>query len=126
MKLSSPYLNIIFIAGIILTYLLVVVSGIDDSLVDVSVVSGLCQTTVWIMVIAFTLVYGVVLAKTFKVFYIFKNLRIAKPEKKKVRTTICCVIMFYFIKLKVNLDFILLSDSAGLAYVLADCHTPLR
>ena len=99
MKLSSPYLNIIFIAGIIMTYLLVVVSGIDDSLVDVSIVSGLCQTTVWIGTLAFTLVYGVVLAKTFKVFYIFKNLKIAKPEKKKVRTTICCVITVYLIKL---------------------------
>ena len=108
-----------------MTYLLVVVSGIDDSLVDVSIMSGLCQTTVWIGTLAFTLVYGVVLAKTFKVFYIFKNLKIAKPEKKKVRTTICCVITDYLIKLKVDLNFLLLSDSAGLAYVLADRHTPL-
>ena len=38
----------------------------------------------WIGVTAFTLVYGVVLAKTFKVFYIFKNLQVAKPNQKKV------------------------------------------
>ena len=65
-------------------YLLVVILGIDDNLVSVGVMSGFCQTTVWIGVIAFTLVYGVVLAKTFKVFYIFKNLQVGKPNQKKV------------------------------------------
>ena len=84
MKLSSPYLNIVFIIGISMIYFLVVILGIDDNLVSVSVMSGFCQATVWVGVIAFTLVYGVVLAKTFKVFYIFKNLQVAKPEQKKV------------------------------------------
>ena len=83
-KLSSPYLNILFIIGIIMIYLMAVLLGIDDNLVSVGVMSGLCQTTVWIGVIAFTLVYGVILAKTFKVFYIFKNLQVAKADKKKV------------------------------------------
>ena len=84
MKLSSPYLNVMFIIGISMIYLLVVILGLDDNLVSVSVMSGFCQATVWIGVIAFTLVYGVVLAKTFKVFFIFKNLQIAKPDQKKV------------------------------------------
>ena len=83
-KLSSPFLNIIFIAGIITIYILVILFGIDDGLVDVSVMSGFCQANVWIAVIAFTLVYGVVLAKTFKVFYIFKNLQVTNIAQKKV------------------------------------------
>ena len=83
-KLSSPYLNIVFIIGISMVYLLVVILGVDDNLVKVDVMSGFCQATVWIGMIAFTLVYGVVLAKIFKVFYIFKNLKVAKPEQKKV------------------------------------------
>ena len=87
-KLSSPYLNIVFIIGISMIYLLVVFLGVDDNLVSVSVMSGFCQATVWIGVIAFTLVYGVVLAKTFKVFYIFKNLQVAKPDQKKVSNNI--------------------------------------
>ena len=65
-------------------YLLVVILGIDDNLVSVGVMSGFCQATVWIGVIAFTLVYGVVLAKTFKVFFIFKNLQVAKSNQGKV------------------------------------------
>ena len=69
-------------------YLLVVILGVDDNLVSVSMMSGFCQATVWIGVIAFTLVYGVVLAKTFKVFYIFKNLQVAKPDQKKVSNNI--------------------------------------
>ena len=84
MKLSSPYLNIVFIIGVSMIYLLVVILGVDDNLVSVSVMSGFCQATVWIGVIAFTLVYGVVLAKTFKVLFIFKNIKVAKPNQKKV------------------------------------------
>ena len=84
MKLSSPYLNIVFIIGVSMVYLLVVILGVDDNLVSVSMMSGFCQATVWIGVIAFTLVYGVVLAKIFKVFFIFKNLHLAKPDQKKV------------------------------------------
>ena len=68
--------------------------GIDDGLVDVSVMSGFCQANVWIAVIAFTLVYGVVLAKTFKVFYIFKNLQVTNVAQKKVffNSSVCILI----------------------------------
>jgi gamma-aminobutyric acid type B receptor len=83
-KLSSPYLNVVFISGNMMTYLLVIVLGIDDNLVDMKVMNGLCQVPVWIGVIAFTLIYGVVLAKTFKVFFIIKNLQVSRPDKKRV------------------------------------------
>ena len=83
-KLSSPYLNIVFITGTIMTYLLVIVLGIDYNLVSVSVMNGFCQPPIWIGVIAFTLIYGVVLAKTFKVYFIIKNLQVTGPDKKRV------------------------------------------
>jgi gamma-aminobutyric acid type B receptor len=104
-KLSSPYLNIIFIIGILMIYLLVIFLGIDDNLVDIQVMSGFCQATVWIGVIAFTLVYGVVLAKTFKVFYIFKNLQVSKPDQKR---TIQDWHMFIFIGCLLAIDILFL------------------
>ena len=67
-----------------MTYILVVVLGIDYNLVNVSVMNGLCQPPIWIGVIAFTLIYGVVLAKTFKVYFIIKNLQVTRPDKKRV------------------------------------------
>ena len=67
-----------------MTYLLVIVLGIDYNLVDVNVMNGFCQPPIWIGVIAFTLIYGVVLAKTFKVYFIIKNLQVTRPDKKRV------------------------------------------
>ena len=80
--MSSPNLNVIFIVGIILVYLLVISFGIDSNLVPTWVFSGLCQTTLWLGVIAFTLVYGSILAQTFRVFYILRNIKVAQNKGK--------------------------------------------
>ena len=82
MRLSSPKLNVVFIAGIILVYLMVVLFGIDSNLVPTWVVSVLCQTRLWLGVIAFTLVYGSILAQTFRVFYILRNIKVAQNKNK--------------------------------------------
>ena len=81
-RLSSPNLNVVFIVGILLVYLLVVLFGIDSNLVPTWVVSGLCQTRLWLGVIAFTLVYGSILAQTFRVFYILRNIKVAQNKDK--------------------------------------------
>ena len=83
-RLSSPNLNVVFIVGIILVYLMVVLFGIDSNLVSTEGVSGLCQTRLWLGVIAFTLVYGSILAQTFRVFYILRNIKVAQ-NKDKIR-----------------------------------------
>ena len=72
----------VFIVGIILVYLMVVLFGIDSNLVPTWVVSGLCQTTLWLGVIAFTLVYGSILAQTFRVFYILRHIKVAQNKDK--------------------------------------------
>ena len=83
-RLSSPNLNVVFIVGILLVYLLVIILGIDSNLVPTRVFSGLCQTRLWLGVIAFTLVYGSILAQTFRVFYILRNIKVAQ-NKDKIR-----------------------------------------
>ena len=85
-RLSSPNLSAVFIVGIMLVYLMVVLFGIDSKLVSTGVVSVLCQTRLWLGVIAFTLVYGSILAQTFRVFYILRNIKVAQNKDKiKVR-----------------------------------------
>ena len=81
----------IFIVGIILVYLMVVLFGIDSNLVSTEGVSGLCQTRLWLGVIAFTLVYGSILAQTFRVFYILRNIKVAQ-NKDKIKVHVKCVI----------------------------------
>ena len=72
----------VFIVGIMLVYLTVILSGIDSNLVSTGVFSGLCQTRLWLGVIAFTLVYGSILAQTFRVFYILRNIKVAQNKNK--------------------------------------------
>ena len=41
-----------------------------------------CQTRLWLGVIAFTLVYGSILAQTFRVFYILRNIKVVQNKNK--------------------------------------------
>ena len=81
---SDCDISVVFTAGILLVYLLVIILGIDSNLVSTGVFSGLCQTRLWLGVIAFTLVYGSILAQTFRVFYILRNIKVAQ-NKDKIR-----------------------------------------
>ena len=81
-RLSSPKLNVVFIVGIVLVYVMVILFGIDSNLVPTRVASGLCQTRLWLGVTAFTLVYGSILAQTFRVFYILRNIKVAQNKNK--------------------------------------------
>jgi len=83
-RLSSPNLSVVFIVGIMLVYLMVVLFGLDSNLVPTEVFSVLCQTRLWLGVIAFTLVYGSILAQTFRVFYILRNIKVTQ-NKDKIR-----------------------------------------
>ena len=56
---------------------MVVLFGIASNLVPTEGVSVLCQTRLWLSVLAFTLAYGSILAQTFRVFYILRNNKVA-------------------------------------------------
>ena len=88
-RLSSPNLNVVFIVGIVLVYLMVVLFGLDSNLVPTEVFSGLCQTRLWLGVTAFTLVYGSILAQTFRVFYILRNIKVTQ-NKDKIKVHMRC------------------------------------
>ena len=89
MRLTSPPLSVVSIAGIMLLLLLVVFLGIDEGVTSSEVHNVFCVLNLWIGVVAFTLVYGAVLAKAFRVYYIFKNIKISKEKQTKVWEFVC-------------------------------------
>ena len=54
-----------------------------------------CQTRIWIASLAFTLVFGTVFVKTWRVYYIFNNARKQKKAHKKV---LCVSIVKYYMR----------------------------
>ena len=70
------------IAGAIVFYVTVILFGVDENIASFSVVDGLCHARVWLCVIGFSLLYGTIFAKAWRIYQIFSvNLQ---PNKKVV------------------------------------------
>ena len=81
-KLSSPYVNVMIIAGAIVFYTVTILFGVDENTASFSVVDGLCQARIWLCVMGFSLLFGTIFAKAARIYYIFNHL---KPNSKAVR-----------------------------------------
>ncbi|XP_019853743.1 PREDICTED: gamma-aminobutyric acid type B receptor subunit 2-like [Amphimedon queenslandica] len=92
-KLSSPYLNIVIIIGAMLFYLDIILFGMDEAILPTSVLNGLCMARVWIVVFAFTLLFGTLFAKTWRVYYIFHSSFHQRKTSKWVREYISMYMM---------------------------------
>ena len=81
MKLSSPYVNIMIVAGAVLFYVTVIIFGVDENIASYSTVDRLCHTRIWLVAIGFSLLYGTIFAKSWRIYHIFNH---AKPNSKIV------------------------------------------
>ena len=81
MKLSSPYVNVMVVAGAVVFYTIVILFGVDENVASYTTVDGLCHARIWLISIGFSLLYGTIFAKTWKTYYIFKY---TKAESKTV------------------------------------------
>ncbi|XP_022083810.1 gamma-aminobutyric acid type B receptor subunit 2-like [Acanthaster planci] len=79
-KMSSPKVNNIIVIGILLAYLGVVLLGIDKSTVDAESFLCICRVRSWIIPMAFTLAFGGMFTKMWRVYSIV----IANKTKRKV------------------------------------------
>ena len=70
-KLGSPYVSIMIVAGAIMFYAIVFLFGVDENVASLTIVDGLCHARIWLVSIGFSLLYGTILAKTWRVYYIF-------------------------------------------------------
>ncbi|XP_073256267.1 gamma-aminobutyric acid type B receptor subunit 2-like [Porites lutea] len=106
-KMSSPRLNNVIVAGCILTYFSVILFGLDGGLVPTKRYGQVCIARAWIMSIGFTLAFGAMFAKTWRVHAIFKSIT---PKKKVIRDEHLFLIVAAF----VLLDIFLLSLWTGI------------
>ncbi|CAH1794813.1 unnamed protein product [Owenia fusiformis] len=81
-KMSSPNLNNMLLVGAMAIYGAVVVGAFDVRLVPLDGITVLCNAQTWIVTIAFTLAFGCMFTKTWRVHVLFTN---QKLEKKVVK-----------------------------------------
>ena len=79
-------------------YVTVILFGVDENITSFSVVDGLCHARVWLCVIGFSLLFGTIFAKAWRIYYIFNHLRPNKKVVSKIfteqRTSETVVILF--------------------------------
>ena len=76
--MSSPYLNNTIIIGCLLTYTSVILLGLDSSLTSEAVLPIICTARIWTLMAGFTLAFGSMFSKTWRVYSIFTNVKINK------------------------------------------------
>ena len=81
MKLGSPYVNIMISAGAVVFYVTVIMFGVDENVASHSTVGGLCHARIWLVAVGFSLLFGTIFAKVWRIYYIFNY---GKPNSKFV------------------------------------------
>ena len=81
-KMTSPNLNIVMIIGTIMGYITVILLGLDTSHVHKLTIEGALQATQFLLVFGFSFIYGSLMAKTWRVYLIFKNLNVNGKVRK--------------------------------------------
>uniref|UniRef100_A0A914H3R8 G-protein coupled receptors family 3 profile domain-containing protein n=1 Tax=Globodera rostochiensis TaxID=31243 RepID=A0A914H3R8_GLORO len=81
-KMSSPNMNNLIICGSLCAYLSVFLLSIDTRLVNERTFERICYAKAWILCTGFTLAFGSMFSKTWRVHSIFTNIR---RDKKAIR-----------------------------------------
>ncbi|XP_070137722.1 gamma-aminobutyric acid type B receptor subunit 2 isoform X1 [Drosophila bipectinata] len=81
-KMSSPHLNNLIIVGCMLTYLSIIFLGLDTTLSSVAAFPYICTARAWILMAGFSLSFGAMFSKTWRVHSIFTDLKLNKKVIK--------------------------------------------
>lgn len=95
-KMSSPYLNNLIIIGCILTYTSVIILGVDSGLTSESNFPYICNARAWVLMAGFTLAFGSMFSKTFRVHSIFTNIKLHKKVIKDYKLFMVVFILLTF------------------------------
>uniref|UniRef100_A0A915CD40 Gamma-aminobutyric acid type B receptor subunit 2 n=1 Tax=Parascaris univalens TaxID=6257 RepID=A0A915CD40_PARUN len=101
-KMSSPNMNNLIIAGSVCTYISVVLLGFDTRIVSPQGFVAICYAKTWILCFGFTLAFGSMFSKTWRVHSIFTNIRMNKKAIKDYK-------LFLFVGLIALLDVLTLA-----------------
>ncbi|KAL3841947.1 hypothetical protein ACJMK2_020024 [Sinanodonta woodiana] len=93
-KMSSPNMNNLIIVGCILSYLSVFLLGTDGSFIPENYHHFICTIRSWILDLGFTLAFGAMFSKTWRVHVIFTNIKMNKKIIKDYKLfLIVCVLL---------------------------------
>jgi 7 transmembrane sweet-taste receptor of 3 GCPR len=81
-KMSSPHLNNLIIIGCMLTYLSVIFLGMDSGLSSITAFPYICTARAWLLMAGFSLAFGAMFSKTWRVHSIFTDLKLNKKVIK--------------------------------------------
>ncbi|CAH1727931.1 unnamed protein product [Chironomus riparius] len=81
-KMSSPHLNNLIIIGCILTYMSVIFLGLDSGLSSITAFPYICTSRAWLLMAGFSLAFGAMFSKTWRVHSIFTDLKLNKKVIK--------------------------------------------
>ena len=71
MQISRPRLNYLIILGALLFYITIILFAVPTR--DRDVFHGIFKTTPWTIALGFSLCYGTIIMKMFRVYYIINN-----------------------------------------------------
>lgn len=81
-KMSSPHLNNLIIIGCMLTYMSVIFLGLDSGLSSIAAFPYICTARAWCLMAGFSLAFGAMFSKTWRVHSIFTDLKLNKKVIK--------------------------------------------
>ncbi|GAB6025070.1 Metabotropic GABA-B receptor subtype 2, isoform C [Chamberlinius hualienensis] len=81
-KMSSPYLNNLIIIGCMLIYASIILLGMDSELISEQSLPYICTVRAWVLMAGFTLAFGSMFSKTWRVHAIFTNIKLNKKVIK--------------------------------------------
>ncbi|XP_015435948.1 PREDICTED: gamma-aminobutyric acid type B receptor subunit 2 [Dufourea novaeangliae] len=81
-KMSSPHLNNLIIVGCMLTYSSVIFLGLDSQLSSVTAFPYICTARAWLLMAGFSLAFGAMFSKTWRVHSIFTDVKLNKKVIK--------------------------------------------
>lgn len=76
--MSSPHLNNLIIVGCMLTYSSVIFLGLDSQLSSVTAFPYICTARAWLLMVGFSLAFGAMFSKTWRVHSIFTDVKLNK------------------------------------------------
>ncbi|XP_013398232.1 gamma-aminobutyric acid type B receptor subunit 2 [Lingula anatina] len=75
-KMTSPNINVIVCVGAVFAYSCAILGGLDNGYFALDILGQVYQATVTLTALSFTIVYGSIFAKTWRVYLIFKNMQV--------------------------------------------------
>ncbi|KAL5235333.1 hypothetical protein ACI65C_002742 [Semiaphis heraclei] len=81
-KMSSPHLNNLIIIGAMLTYSSVIFLGLNSQMTSINMFPYICAARAWLLMAGFSLAFGAMFSKTWRVHSIFTDITINKKIVK--------------------------------------------